>query len=281
MINFNAGQLFRNLDQLRTQATLANQRAQKENEQPELREAREQRGMNWLIDQQQAFYPLLRSLEVDADLLGLEITKSQIAEFRIRLMEPQLTFHTIETECTSLRDSIITNLASRKFAFIPFDRIKFFEQDALFGAPFHAKVSTAINTEIKAAANCLAADLNTAAVFHLMRVAERGLHALAIDLKVPTKPYPLEFSGWKGVIEDIDQELRKRKAAIQPVIRGSSKDEELDFYQGLLTNLVFFKDAYRNPVSHLRGDFDELEARSICIKVEDFMLRLAKKVPLA
>ena len=50
--------------------------------------------------------------------------------------------------------------------------------------------------DIGAAGNCYAADLHTAAVFHLMRVAEKGMKALArhLGIKKVTKTKPLTLA---------------------------------------------------------------------------------------
>ena len=62
--------------------------------------------------------------------------------------------------------------------------------------------------------------------------------------------------------------------------RGAAKDAELAFYNGLLSDLVYFKDAYRNPVAHFRGYYDFRKALPVYDDVKRFLLRLAIKVPL-
>ena len=55
---------------------------------------------------------------------------------------------------------------------------------------------------IKAAGNCIAADLNTAAVYHLMCVIEIGIRDLARLLKVKkVKTHvPIEFGTWTKLL---------------------------------------------------------------------------------
>jgi hypothetical protein len=78
-------------------------------------------------------------------------------------------------ELKGIGDAADKELSQIKFAFIPTAKDKFFDRDDLFGKSFHDSAAPEMNSEIKAAGNCLAADLNTAAVFHLMRVAELGM----------------------------------------------------------------------------------------------------------
>ena len=171
-------------------------------------------------------------------------------------------------------------LNSVRFAGVPLHLAAFFERDNLLGDAVRDAASMELNGEIRAAGNCLAMDLNTAAVFHLMRVAEHGLHRLAADLNVAVNPYPLRFSEWRAVIERIRDELDNRVKLVQPMPRGPLKEQDYDYYLGLLNSLTYFKEAYRNPVSHLRGNYDANKAKVIFNEVKDFMQRLASRVPL-
>jgi hypothetical protein len=194
---------------------------------------------------------------------------------------PLPSFETIYAQLRTLAEQMRQDMDAVRLAVVFKDQAQFFEQDELFGPKFHGMASVAINSEIKAAGNCLAADLPTAAVFHLMRVAERGLHALAVHLQIPQiKPYPLEFSDWREVIQAIGNKLDDMAKRVDLTPRGLAKDQEIQFNRGLLNALTFFKEAYRNPVSHLRGTYNEHGARDVYRRVEDFMKELASRVPL-
>ena len=177
---------------------------------------------------------------------------------------------------------MIEELDLIRLAVIPVEQAQYFERDDLFGADFQSKASAQIDAEIKAAGNCLAAGLNTAAVFHFMRAAEAGMRALASFLGVPvTLKYPIEYAEWSKVIEEISKALeRPSPNTVPPPGRGQLKDAELEFCNGLLMDLNYFKDAYRNPVAHLRGDYDLGRALVVYADVKRFMLRLAPRVPL-
>ena len=194
---------------------------------------------------------------------------------------PLPSFETIYSELRKLIEKANREMDAIRLAAIYDENARFFEQDDLFGKEIKDSASSQLNAEIKTAGNCLAADLYTAAVFHLMRVAEHGLHALAKHiLPAWNKPFPLEFSEWQDVLQAIDTELENQKKHAQQLTRGSAKDQELEFYDGLLKSIAYFKDAYRNPVSHLRGNYDRTKALVVFDEVKGFMQRLAKKVPL-
>lgn len=96
---------------------------------------------------------------------------------------PARPFTSVYTELAAIRKRMIEELDVVKFAMIPAERAQYFERDDLFGASFHKQVPSESNAEIRAAGNCLAMDLNTAAVFHLMRAVELGLRKFVAYLQ--------------------------------------------------------------------------------------------------
>jgi hypothetical protein len=158
------------------------------------------------------------------------------------------------------------------FAFIPSGKVQFFEQDALFGDAVNAAFPSA-KPEIKNAGNCLAADLPDAAVFYLMRAAEHGLRALARHLKVRVG-LPLDYACWDHVIRAVKKKLVRLDA--KP--KGEKKATELELYERVLMECTYFKDAWRNPVSHTRGRFSEAGALDAFGHARDFMRRLSERV---
>jgi hypothetical protein len=217
-----------------------------------------------------------------AQKLHLQDTLSRITPLGLRLYQKTGSFGVVIALFDDLLSAMRGDVDGITCTFIEKSKAQYFEQDDLFGEPgkpFKPLASDAINAEIKAAGNCLAADLNTAAVFHLMRVAEHGLHALAVHLGAwPATQTALKYSEWGRVLEAIGKELNDRRRALPPG-RGSAKEKEQMFYDGLLADLAYFLHD-RNPVSHLRGHYEADEALPVLRKVGDFIKRLPPKVPL-
>ena len=159
------------------------------------------------------------------------------------------------------------------FIYIPNGKTKYFEQLELFGDMVYQKFKSA-RAEIKDAGNCLAADLNTAAVFHLMRASEFGLRALAQHLDAIPRKWPIEFSQWSDVIKDIVTKLEPKTFDIVQMTRGHDKDAALELYSGLLADVRHLK-VTRDRVMHTRESYDEKTALSVFDDVEKFMRRLA------
>jgi hypothetical protein len=170
-------------------------------------------------------------------------------------------------------------LKERKFAYIPASKAKFFEQDCLFGVSVASSLGEDAAKELKDAGNCLAADLNTSAVFHLMRVAELGLRALAREFglhKIGEKE--LEYVTLEKLIEKIDSAIHVKLEKMQQTTASKNKDADLSFYRGLLRDAEFFKDETRNPLSHVRKSYNEAGALNVYSHVEEFMQRLVTKL---
>jgi hypothetical protein len=211
----------------------------------------------------------LSGIEGFCDRMCLDKTKARIAPFRDNMLE-SCNIETIEAEYEALYYALGNELSERKLVFIPPSFVQFLEQDALFDDAVNQAFPSA-QPEIKDAGNCLAVGLPNAAIFHLMRVAELGLRALAKTLNVKM-PVQIEFATWGQVIDAIDKKLAQLKG------QTPAKSEKAQFYSGLILEIRAFSHLWRNPVMHARSRYDEPQAQSAFNHVRSFMQRLAERV---
>jgi hypothetical protein len=129
--------------------------------------------------------------------------------------------------------------------------------------------------EIDEGLDCYGLEHNTACVFHMMRIAEIGMRALARERGVSFPKHPLEWADWQNVLEQTE---KKAKMATDGMPRGSKKDAIQAFYSDAIGQLHGFKDTYRNVVMHVRRNYDELDALRAINQVRDFMNRLSTKI---
>lgn len=225
---------------------------------------------------------VLARLNRECERLCLTDSQNRIGHFESRISGCfESNFQMIESELSGLRHSLLCDLQKRKFAFIQPEKAKFFEQEDAFGEsgkPFKALASGKINVEIKEAANCLAVDLNNAAIFHLMRVVEFGLRALAKDLQVPIPDEDLEYKQWFIIIDQIRLAVKNKTPC--PGMSDKEKSETREFYNGVMQEFEGFKDVWRNNIMHTRRDYSAKEAEAAFDRVRDFMWRLATRVSL-
>jgi hypothetical protein len=102
-----------------------------------------------------------------------------------------------------------------------------------------------------------------------MRALEYPLHAMANALNVTvTNP------NWHVILKDCEDKISEMG---NPPTAINWK-EERDFYSEAALNFRFFKDAWRNHVSHGRHTYDKREAHEIMIHVSGFVDHLAKRI---
>jgi hypothetical protein len=98
-----------------------------------------------------------------------------------------------------------------------------------------------------------------------MRVLEFGLRTMAAKFDVA-----YETSTWHNVIEQIEAKVRR----IDQTSGADWKQQQKD-YSDAATQFMFFKDAWRNHIMHVRDVYDRGRATSIWQHVHEFMNKLA------
>ena len=124
--------------------------------------------------------------------------------------------------------------------------------------------------DIFSAVDCYALGHSTACVFHCMRILERGLSALAHDVELT-----FDVQQWNEIIEQIEARI---VLARKKLPRGVDKNERMQFLSEAAKEFFYFKDGWRNYVSHNRGNYDENQALSTLEHVRSFMNHLATRL---
>jgi hypothetical protein len=206
--------------------------------------------------------------------MGAAAHKIELIRRRLIGFPPPCTYEVILTELQGLDDTISHDLKGRLCVYIRPESHQYLKRRALFGRRVNEKFSPAVR-DIREAGNCIATELYTAAVFHLMRVAEHGLRALAKHLRVKLKKnIPLDYADWGTIVRALESKV----VALAPLARGKKKESALDFYQGALLELRALKDVYRNKVSHCRAVYDEEKAKHAMRHVSALMRQLAVRL---
>jgi hypothetical protein len=148
----------------------------------------------------------------------------------------------------------------------------------LFGERVNENFPSAVE-DIKEAGNCYAHGNYTATVFHLMRVVEHGLRALARQLRVTFKSktgasIPMELQQWEVIIGKIESKIDD----ISKRPKSKRKSEDLQFYSEAAKEFRYFKEAWRNHVSHSRVIYDKHDAAKVIEHVRDFMQHISTRV---
>lgn len=167
----------------------------------------------------------------------------------------------------TLRERFDEESESIHFLYIPIPRVVYYYRaDILFDESCRAEFPSATK-DMTAAFRCYALGQWTACVFHSMRVLEHGLRWFAAKLSIPMSSTADEQ--WKVIIDGIEKAIR----AMEQLPKGQKVD--LTFHSEAAVQFRYFKDAWRNHVSHSRESYDEYESRIIMDHVRDFMQHLA------
>jgi hypothetical protein len=153
---------------------------------------------------------------------------------------------------------------------LPSDRAAFWEQRTPFGEAVFERFEHA-RIDATEAGNCYAAGRNTACVFHLMRVMEHALRALATSLEIPD-PGSKPDRSWGAMLKAIADRIE----AVAITKPKGWKQGEGAIFTGAHGLLVGVKDAWRNDTMHLEAKYDEGDAKRIYDAVNVFMAHLAK-----
>lgn len=189
---------------------------------------------------------------------------------------------TIAATIGHIVDELLADLGARKFLKIDGDRSDYLDTPDLFGGSVYVAFLSA-RKDIKEAGNCMAAECNTAAVFHLMRAAEFALRALARDRNISFSDKPLEEQEWGKILSvlDGDQCLKKlRNADRKNWASADVRDTQIRFYNDVVQELRGFNDAWRRHVSHADTEafYNRESAMGIFEHVRTFMQRIAEKI---
>lgn len=183
--------------------------------------------------------------------------------------------HGTKIRLEDLALDLLLELREPKFLHIAPERRSLYEQQE---PPFGSNVESIFpdaTRDVSAASRCLALDEWTACIFHSMRVIEHGLRAFAERLGV-TFPGPMELENWRNIIDKIEQEVRK----LEQLPKSHDKSQKTKAYSQAASQFRYFKDAWRNHVSHSREHYDEREAEIVYNHVRDFMQQMVTVMAL-
>jgi hypothetical protein len=207
------------------------------------------------------------------------------SESHLRDYRKKAEIAALATEAAHSRDALMIAAQNRKFLRVALSRADYVDSDALLGSEVYGAFESA-RSDIREAGNCLAADCNTAAVFHLMRAVEWGMRALCVDLgvrKLRTRnkktgkiSYKLiEFSEWETILNTLQERVDRKLAKVK---RGPKKQLYQEFYYPVLQDIRGIREAWRNHTMHTRREYTASDADAILDHVKRLMIRLATQV---
>jgi hypothetical protein len=206
---------------------------------------------------------------LERDLPNLPISAGVLAQYR-RLREKVEDRHTsadaLRTLLYDFEAALHEDLKQHFFFLIPASQRLLYQSPMPFGEPVYMKFALA-REDVKGACRCMVLDEWSAAVFHLMRVAEHGLRTVARGLGIRN----VEVKDWETALRDMDHALK----VLGGTRRTVTRDRKLQYYGEARGDLAGFKHAWRNHVMHTRKNYTPEEAWPVFYAVRSFMEHLA------
>jgi HEPN domain-containing protein len=201
--------------------------------------------------------------------LGLSVSSDQLVDF-ISRHEEETWSEEFKPFIAHLSSVIQSELKSKTFVFVPDDRAKFLDRASMEDIWAGIGFPTA-EREILAAGRCYAYGEPDASMFHSMRALEVCLKALQVRFGVDDK------GQWQTIIETIESKIREiGKSRVQGVSKSSEDVEDEHFYGKIATQLMHFKNGYRNYVMHLKENYSDRDAK-IAIENVEYLFELASQ----
>jgi hypothetical protein len=141
----------------------------------------------------------------------------------------------------------------------------------LFGILFEAKFGTNGVFELDEAAKCLALGRATASVFHLMRLMEIAVRAVARCLNIPDPVQPADRN-WGAILQKVRDGINTKWTT---VATRSTGDGEI--FDALYASLDAVKNPWRNSTMHPANKYTVEEAEHILAAVRGFVMKLADR----
>ena len=195
--------------------------------------------------------------------LSLDHGLNRVARIREHLKKG-ITFGALAQEVNVLKESVLDQIKSRKFLYIPPDRIPMYDAVDLFGPEVTASFRVS-DFHIREAGTCMSLERPTASVYHLMCVLEGGLDSLSHAVGLPQSQ-----KNWSVILKQIEDQI----AAMGQQTPRADKE----FYSRAALQFNYFREAWRNHVAHGRAKFTETEAAKVFEHVKDFMLHLSTRL---
>ena len=195
-----------------------------------------------------------------------------IQRLRADLQTAKLTYGGLEEAYNALHVRVRDELGLTKFLAVSRERQKYYQPpEPIFGPDVASKFPSAA-FEIDEACKCLALDRSTAAVFHLMRVMEVGIRAMARSLAIPDPLKPAERN-WGAILKVVESGIQTKWPNAAARMHGDGA-----LFEALHASLDAVKNPWRNATMHVENKYTDDEAEHILIAVKGFMKKLASRM---
>jgi hypothetical protein len=207
------------------------------------------------------------------NLLRADLSAIALQDLLDKYDRSPYTYADLHSVLTRLHKDIVIDIMQDYFYHYPRDMAQ--KLNAL-GKEWRGTLSAfkSARREIESGTDCLALGDYSGCVFHMVRIGELGLRAIAKERQVTgIRNKPLSYATWGDVFSAIEDKLtiiRKKPA-------GEARDEALKFYNTALSDLCRLQ-GLRNETMHYREGYDEGDAITAMYRTNELMETLSTKI---
>ncbi len=205
----------------------------------------------------------LERLRDECVKLRLKASYASVSRMLANLGDPAGVWRAMADDATDLESRIIDELREMTCFAVDGKAEELYRAVHLFGKQVADRFPSAV-VDVEEAGKCLALDRATACVFHVMRVLEVGLRALAADLQIGR----LE-ENWQRLLDQV-------RKAVNALPRSTPDEKQrLSQRSEAAAHLQNVKDAWRNDVMHPHDVYTVEQAHDVFNHARALMASLA------
>lgn len=175
------------------------------------------------------------------------------------------SYDEIRYQLRAMGEELDDELKARKFFYMPASKaLHYFAGQNLLGAGVVQRFPE-VSGDIEEAGKCLGCGRSTAAVFHLMRVLEKGVQVFGNQFNLPD----LEHKEWQQILNDVNGKLSEMQKT----------DLKRAQFAELVSLLTAVKFAWRNEVMHPKAFYTEEQANEVFNTTKSFMGKVVDACP--
>jgi hypothetical protein len=211
-------------------------------------------------------------LRASLEVLGARITLMALRELDAKL-SGDTTYESITKGYEDVASTLRRELTETKLLVLNREeRLWYDPLKPPFGSMFDLRFTTHGAFELDEACKCLGLGRPTAAVFHLMRLLEVGIRAIAASLGIPDPVKPAERN-WAIVLKKIRDGIDAKWPGTAQRMSGDGQ-----LFDALYASLDAVKNPFRNATMHVENKYTEAEAQHIFAMVKGLMMKLSDRM---
>lgn len=215
----------------------------------------------------------LKDIREQCETMGLLVSVDH-ARTGIRLLEESSGIAgetgAVSRMCAILVTAMRIEMEARKFYSVRPERLRF-QEPAFWGESFITGFPSAA-FEAGEAGKCLLFGRETGCVFHLMRLMETCIRALARCLAIDDPLKPAQRN-WGFILAEIKKGIDAKWPTQAERFRGDGQ-----LFEGLYVSLDAVRNPWRNATMHVENKYTYDEAEHVIIAVRGFASKLAARM---